>query len=69
MARGYLISPDEVGLTLVQDGHEALQLLAEAGPHAIQLVGALTSPGHARGRASCCAVNAVCVLKQLPTCN
>lgn len=58
--------PDVVGLTLIEGGHEPLQLLPEARSHAVELVCALASSCHARGRSRCCAVNIICVLKQAP---
>lgn len=54
-------------LTLVEGAHETLQLLPESGTHTVELVCTLTSPGSARGRGHCCAVNTVGLVKQIPT--
>ena len=59
-------TPDVVRLALVEGGHEPLQLLPEARPHTVQLVGALAPPCHAGGRCHCCTVHIICILKQTP---
>ena len=58
-----VLSPDVVRLALVQRLHEALQLLPEASPHAVELVGALADPPRPRwGRRLC----RLCILKDDP---